>query len=59
MLTELPSASPLNHVVQVRSTLPSSSSAIPTSRGLAVDPNGDPMAITEDGFHWAVPSLTC
>ncbi|SCZ92950.1 BZ3500_MvSof-1268-A1-R1_C073g00375 [Microbotryum saponariae] len=72
----------LNHVVQVRFTLPSSSSAIPASvlrkslddaitlsfgragrtqgytlmqlqRGLAVDPNGDPMAMTEDGFHCA------
>ncbi|SCZ96566.1 BZ3500_MvSof-1268-A1-R1_Chr4-4g07432 [Microbotryum saponariae] len=82
MVTELPSASPLNHVVQVRFTLPSSSSAIPASvlrkslddaitlsfgragrtqgytlmqlqRGLAVDPNGDPMAMTEDGFHCA------
>ncbi|KDE02132.1 hypothetical protein MVLG_07296, partial [Microbotryum lychnidis-dioicae p1A1 Lamole] len=31
MVTELPSASPLNHVVQVRFTLPSSSSAIPAS----------------------------
>ncbi|SGY11899.1 BQ5605_C011g06311 [Microbotryum silenes-dioicae] len=82
MVTELPSASPLNHVVQVRFTLPSSSSAIPASvlrkslddaltlsfgragrtqgytlmqlqRGLAVDPNGDPMAMTKDGFHCA------
>ncbi|SGY89027.1 BQ5605_C132g13378 [Microbotryum silenes-dioicae] len=82
MVTELPSASPLNHVVQVRFTLPSSSSATPASvlrqslddaltlsfgragrtqgytlmqlqRGLAVDPNGDPMAMTEDGFHCA------
>ncbi|SDA06252.1 BZ3501_MvSof-1269-A2-R1_Chr10-1g02364 [Microbotryum saponariae] len=82
MVTELPSASPLNHVVQVQFTLPSSSSAIPASvlrkslddaitlsfgragrtqgytlmqlqRGLAVDPNGDPMAMTEDGFHCA------
>ncbi|SCZ97763.1 BZ3500_MvSof-1268-A1-R1_Chr7-3g09564 [Microbotryum saponariae] len=82
MVTELPSASPLNHVVQVRFTLPSSSSAIPASvlrkslddaitlsfgragrtqgytlmqlqQGLAVDPNGDPMAMTEDGFHCA------
>ncbi|SGY27460.1 BQ5605_C128g13347 [Microbotryum silenes-dioicae] len=31
MVTELPSASPLNHVVQVRFTLPSSSSATPAS----------------------------
>ncbi|SGY45171.1 BQ5605_C001g00257 [Microbotryum silenes-dioicae] len=82
MVTELPSVSPLNHIVQVRFTLPSSSSAIPASvlrksldaaltssfghagctqgytlmqlqRGLAVDPNGDPMAMTEDGFHCA------
>ncbi|SGY77165.1 BQ5605_C005g03570 [Microbotryum silenes-dioicae] len=82
MVTELPSASPLNHVVQVRFTLPSSSSATPASvlrkslddaltlsfgragrtqgytlmqlqRGLAADPNGDPMAMTEDGFHCA------
>ncbi|SGY15525.1 BQ5605_C013g07393 [Microbotryum silenes-dioicae] len=82
MVTELPSASPLNHVVQVRFTLPSSSSATPASvlrqslddaltlsfgragrtqgytlmqlqRGLAVNPNGDPMAMTEDGFHCA------
>ncbi|SGY41788.1 BQ5605_C003g02557 [Microbotryum silenes-dioicae] len=82
MFTELPSVSPLNHIVQVRFTLPSSSSAIPASvlrksldaaltssfghaggtqgytlmqlqRGLAVDPNGDTMAMTEDGFHCA------
>ncbi|KDE03073.1 hypothetical protein MVLG_06414 [Microbotryum lychnidis-dioicae p1A1 Lamole] len=31
MVTELPSVSPLNHVVQVRFTLPSSSSTIPAS----------------------------
>ncbi|SGY88669.1 BQ5605_C136g13401 [Microbotryum silenes-dioicae] len=31
MVTELPSVSPLNHIVQVRFTLPSSSSAIPAS----------------------------